>query len=38
MVSDTEGKTPERTVVAIGPGASSKIDAIIKHLKLYDQD
>lgn len=38
IVSDTEGTSPNRTVVAIGPGASSKIDAIIKHLKLYDQD
>ncbi|KAA6418828.1 MAG: hypothetical protein FRX49_11185 [Trebouxia sp. A1-2] len=37
MVSDTEGGPPNRTVVAIGPGASSKIDAIIKQLKLYDQ-
>ncbi len=37
VVSDASGGAPDRTVLAIGPGASKDIDAITMHLKLYDQ-
>ena len=36
MVVDSSLPSRDRTVLAVGPGASANIDAITKHLKLFD--
>lgn len=37
VVTDTSTVSRDKTVLAIGPGPSVKIDAITKHLKLFDE-